>query len=222
MVWTLSSSTHVWSLLKLDRWRKRKTQTVVALDYGFNVFSKVSMLEIQTSEKRVESLWAHQGLIRINGKIVTSLPGEQFLNRGESVPPPSLPTYSHEAPHRLPLEGTAIRPSLDAGPSTCTSQTPEQLEIGFFINFLSLLYFVMPIWKELKEAGMSFLELDESAGGRVFLYFFEVRWSYNPLPRRHLLVNSNPIGERVYFSDFMPTSASKWYFSKQYFRWITL
>lgn len=65
---------------------------------------------------------------------------------------------------------------------------------------------------------MSFLELDESAGGRVFLYFFEVRWSYNPLPRRHLLVNSIPIGGHVYFSDFMPTSASKWYFSKQYFR----
>lgn len=133
------------------------------------------MLEIQISEKRVESLWAHQGLIRINGMNVMSLPGEQFLNKGESMPPPSLPTYSHDAPHRLPLEGTAIRPSLDAGPSTCTSQTPEQLEIGFFINFPSLLYFVMPIWKELKEEGMFFLELDESAGDRVFLYFFEVR-----------------------------------------------
>lgn len=71
---------------------KEKKQTVVALDCGLNVFSKASMLEIQTSEKRVESLWAHQGLIRINDMNVMSLPGEQFLNKGESVPPPS-PTH---------------------------------------------------------------------------------------------------------------------------------
>lgn len=148
--------------------------------------------------------------------IVISVPGQQFLNKGKSVLLLPLPTYSHDAPHHLPLKDTAKKkPSLHAGTSTCTSQTPEQLEIGFFINFPSLLYFVMPIWKKLKEEGMSFAELDESTGDKLYLYFFEVRWSYNLLPRRHLLANSNPIGRHVYFSDFMPTSASKWYFSKQ-------
>lgn len=166
----------------LDRWEKQTNKkTVVALICGLN------MLEIQISDKRIESLWALQGVIRINSIIVMPLLGNQFPNKGESVPPLSLP---HWLTCCSPPSATGWKQMSLTGCRPLNQYTLDfrTTRDQFLYKLSSLVHFAMATWKELKEEDMSFLELYESTRDQLYLYFFEVRWPYNPLPRRHSLV----------------------------------